>query len=268
MNTKRIIATAVVLVAAVAMTFAAGTPETYKLWNQANKSADASSQYVAGTRDIVMQTLGSNGNVLSTSGVSVEQEGTLYGRYIDRETTGDASVVSFLDTFFDGGVITPFLDNLYNVSFAAAGTETINGTACQVYDVFIAFDKNMLTYTPNYENSGVILGWDAANDTFSGDYVSRVWIAQDTAALVKLENIWDVSDLTNTTLVINQTVNYVQASNGSTTVSIPSTIVTTGLVQGTVVGGYTSDTNFQVAERQNNFFLDTFYVRGNSDSRS
>lgn len=264
MNKKRMITVATVLIVATAALFASGATETDKLWFHADEVADASVVFLPGTRTIELQTFDAAGNVLETSEATVSQTPVNYGRYIENRVTGDASALEILNRFFDGGVLTPFEDNLYDLDYDAVGTEVVNGRTCTVYDVELAFDSALLTYDPNYRASGEILGWDFSEDDFDDDITATIWVDQETNALVKLVNKWKISDvMSKGKLNITQTVDYEISTIEGEVITLPSTITTTGkLTQRESGSGYYTITDFSISETQSDFFYNEKFARG------
>ncbi|MFA6689192.1 MAG: hypothetical protein ACOX6K_04275 [Sphaerochaetaceae bacterium] len=266
MRNKKTITLAMVLVIASAALFASGASETDKLWFHADEAADASSVFLPGTRIIEMTTFDASGAALETSGATVYQTPVNYGRYLENRIVGDGSIVDLLGRFFDGGVITPFEDNLYDIDYSVAGTEILDGRVCTVYEVELAMDKALLTYDPNYQASGDIIGWDSSNEDFDDTLLATVWIDQDTKAIVKLVNEWKIDDgISSGKLAITQTVDYTVSTVDGTVVSLPSSIATDGrLTQRQDGSGYYTITDFSIKETQSDFFHDAKFARGES----
>lgn len=266
MNKKRTFTVAAVLLVTTAALFASGASESDKLWFKANNVADASVAFLPGTRNIEMQTMDASGNVLETSQVTVYQTPINYGRYLDTRVSGDSAILDLVDRFFDGGVVTPFEDNLFDVDYDAAGTATVDGHTCTVYTVEMAFDRALLTYDPNYQASGDIVGWSFDDDDFNDKITATAWIDQQSGALIKLENVWKFSDvMSKGPISITQTVNYQVSELDGETVSIPATITTTGtLTQRKNGSGYYEITEFTMNETQSDFFYNAKFARGES----
>lgn len=266
MNKKRMITIAAVLLVTTAALFASGATETDKLWFHANKAADNSVSFLPGTRTIDMQTFDASGNVLETSQVTVYQTPVNYGRYLDNRVVGDTAALDILNRFFDGGVVTPFEDNLFDMDYDVVGTEVVNGLTCTVYEVEMAFDRALPTYDPNYEASGEIVGWDFSNDDFDGDITATIWVDQESKALVKLVNDWKLSEvMSKGNLSLIQTVDYEISTIDGETISLPSTIATTGkLTQRQGGSGYYAITEFAINEVQSDFFYNAKFARGES----
>ncbi len=264
MSKKRLITVAAVLIAATAALFASGATETDKLWFYADKVADNSVLFLPGTRTIELQTFDASGDVLKTSASTVYQTPVNYGRYIENRITGDTDTVELLNRFFDGGVLTPFEDNLYDMDYDAVGTEIINGRTCTVYEVNMAFDSALLTYDPVYRASGEILGWNSDDDDFDDAITATIWVDQETNALVKLVNKWKINDvMSKGKLSIIQTVEYEISMIDAEVISLPSTITTTGkLTQRQDGSGYYTVTDFAINEVQSDFFYNEKFARG------
>ena len=180
---------AILLIAATGSLSASATGETASadaLWNKADTIADASEHYLPGIRQISYQETDGKGNTVYADQAVALLKGTNNDRYIEVRKFGNSDIFDLMERYTDGTVMTPFVDNLYDMDYTYTGvTETVNGKSCDVYNFEIALDSNLFQYDPNYTESGILLGWDSDEDDFDGSLTGTVWIDKVSGALMK-----------------------------------------------------------------------------------
>lgn len=274
MNKKRIVTITVALLVAATALFASAASEAHQLWIQADNIVDGSAAYLPRTRTIDMQTFDASGNVLETAQATVYQTLTDNGRNIDIRTAGDREVLDVLGTFSNGGIVTPFDNDLFSMTSKATGTETVDGKTCTVYEAKMAFGGTVIGYAPDDTLPCSVFGWRFTNDpmdyacedrdsqmssfngNFTGDVSATVWLDQHTGTLVKLENDWILDNgKAGERITLKQVVNYETSTVDGSTICLPSSIAATGkLVRTSGVIGVHKVVEFSINETQEGFF--------------
>ncbi len=232
MKSKKIAAAAIVTLLTVPSVFATvyGT-ENVSIWNKADEIADDSVSYVATSRDITLESLDEEGNVIKTDMAAISAIPANYGSRILRTIAGESDAVAFTDNFYDGSIITPFNDNLYDLDAKYLRDEVVNGVATKVYEASIALDKNLFFFSDPYKESGDIIGYDFDEKETNDDLVVTIWLDASTGALVKQENNYTYNvGLSNSKVSFKQTVLYGTAETSDGLVSLPSSVTTSGIV--------------------------------------
>ncbi len=232
MKSKKLAAAAIVTLLTVPSVFATvyGT-ENVSIWNKADEIADNSVSYVATSRDITLESLDEAGNVIKTDVASISATPANYGSRILRTIAGESDAVAFTDNFYDGSIITPFNDDLYDLDATYLRDEVVNGTDTKVYEVSIALDKNLFFFSDPYKESGDIIGYDFDEDETNDDLVVTLWLDASTGALVKQENNYTYNvGISSSKVNFKQTVLYSSFETKDGLVSLPVSITTSGIV--------------------------------------
>jgi len=284
MNRKMILISVAVLLMAVTTSLSASaigeTGASTALWNKADTVMDASETYLPGVRQISYQETDGKGNAVYANQAVVLLESLNGGRYIQTREFGDQAIFDLMDRYTDGIVFTPFTDNVYALNTYDTGvTEIVDDKSCEVYNYELAVDENLFFYDPNYTPSTEVIGWDESEDTslnyvdkddfvrriddddsFDGTLSGSVWIDKVSGAVVKLVNSFTFEDNGEEgTLSIEQTVFYDYA-NGICTPSLVNTSGKLTVKAGTL--GKVLVTDFTISERQNSFWYNEKFVRG------
>jgi len=284
MNRKMILISVAVLLMAMTTSLSASaigeTGASTALWDKADAIVDASETYLPGVRQISYQETDGKGNAVYANQAVVLLESLNGGRYIQTREFGDQAIFDLMERYTDGIVFTPFTDNVYALDTYDTGvTEMVNDKSCEVYNFELAVDKNLFFYDPNYTPSTEVIGWDASEDTtlnyvdkddfvrriddddsFDGTLSGSVWIDKVSGAVVKLVNSFTFEDNGEEgTLSIEQTVFYDYA-NGICTPSLVNTSGKLTVKAGTL--GKVLVTDFTISERQNSFWYNEKFVRG------
>lgn len=284
MNRKMILISVAVLLMAMTTSLSASaigeTGASTALWDKADTIMDASETYLPGVRQISYQETDGKGNAVYANQAVVLLESLNGGRYIQTREFGDQAIFDLMERYTDGIVFTPFTDNVYALDTYDTGvTEMVNDKSCEVYNFELAVDKNLFFYDPDYTPSTEVIGWDASEDTtlnyvdkddfvrriddddsFDGTLSGSVWIDKVSGAVVKLVNSFTFEDNGEAgTLSIGQTVFYDYA-NGICTPSLVNTSGKLTVKAGTL--GKVLVTDFTISERQNSFWYNEKFVRG------
>jgi len=221
----------------------------------ADKAADSNVYYMPTTRDAKVVYSDRSGNEVESSEAVAKYESANYGNLIERYITGDKSIFTLLDDYYDGHVLTPFNDYLQDVSKDYMGTESVNGTLCNVYSVDIALDSNL--FFEGTEKSGTLLGWDSTEYCADGDMNILIYVNSSDNTLVKQVNTY--SDLG-----IEQVIEYSKVTVDGKTVSLPSTVTTTGTVKEKCGKASIYDTyRFTITETLSDYVYNKNYTHSN-----
>ena len=239
MKMKKVIISVLMVCLMVTTAFASGSTEDTRAWFDANKIADASSNYVATNREATL-TL-QNGKALEAA-AAYRVINALLTRTID----GQENVFALLDTFSDGYVLTPFEDDIILLDKSYIGLENVDDIQCLVFDCDIAVYDSIFFY--GKEQGGELLGADEGET--DGSVNIKVYIDSQTHSIVKEEITYlDLPFLTD--LELKQEVIFTNSNN----INVPESITTTGSfrVRGSKNFAVYDVYSFKVEETQSNF---------------
>jgi hypothetical protein len=260
METKKIIAAMTILMVLTTFTlFASGTQEQ-SLWQKANRIADNSVGYIPLSRDIETVLSSKDGTLLETYNSNIYSSLVNYGSQIERNITGDRNGVKLADMFYDGTVITPFEDDLFDSEVTYKADVTVDGRECSVYEAKVAFDEALLHYASTYTASGNLIGYDSDDNEVDGSAVITTYIDKETAAMVK--EVLEYK-LASTNMKIRQEVTYGSKEENGITVIYPITTVTTGVLE-EVVGGssFVDRSYFTITDNASDIVYNSRFKRG------
>lgn len=192
---KKIITILVAATMIASTAFATGASEDTIVFNAANSMADSSSTYVAGTHDLVCQSLDVNGNVVSESSQTVTvSKKTADGWYFNEYAQG-SDIMSLVASVYDGFAFTPFEDGIDSdfIDYELKGQETVDGKTCNVLAIDYAIDPALLAYKAHFSGSEDMIGYDFDDDDYDGSVSAIAYVDSETSALVKLVLNWDIN---------------------------------------------------------------------------
>lgn len=218
MKKNLIIVMAVLILSSTALFAAAGDSAYF----YADKAADSTESYMALKRDAAATYTNRAGEVVETAEASAEYELANYGNLIERYIKGDKNIFTLLDNYYDGYVLTPFNDDIVEVSKTYKGTEDVDGTLCNVYSVDISLYENLFFF--DAADKGELLGWDSEEKEPDGDMNITIYTDCSDNTLVKQVNTYE-------DLGISQVITYSKFNVDGKSVSLPSTVTTTGVIK-------------------------------------
>ncbi len=246
---KNLIIVMVVLILSSAGLFAADGDSAYFY---ADKAADSTESYIALQRDAVATFTNRSGEVVETAEASAEYTLANYGNLIERYVSGDKTIFSLLDNYYDGYVLTPFNDDIKEVSKSYKGTEVVDGTLCNVFSVDIALNENLFFFGAT--DKGDLIGWDSDEKEADGDMNITIYTDSNDNTLVKQINNYE-------DLGITQVITYSKVEVDGKKLSLPATVTTTGVVREKAGASYIYDTmRFSITETFSDYVYNKNYT--------
>lgn len=195
---KKIITIVMAAIMASTAVFASGASEATLIYNAADNTADKASVLVAGTHELIWQSLDQNGNVTAQSSEKVTlSKKTIDGWYFNQFATGN-DIMSLVSEVYDGFAFTPFEDGISSdfISYSITGQEVVNGQNCNVISIEYAMDPALLKYKAHFEKSEEFIGYDFDDDDFDDTVTAVAYVNAETSALVRLILNWNLDSKT------------------------------------------------------------------------